>query len=458
MIAHLSGSRRGLTQKLSGGQFRIGSFKDADIIVDQGLAQRELSHFATLKSSGPAHELQKVPGAQIWVNGKPVDHINLDSGDVIEIGQNGTILRFRRYEAGKKNHKTVKEAFTDCYDCARLGSDKPLKKFAILLAGVPKELLTQTSPLARAVLIALMVVVMTSIAFLWNRNISLEKRLSIESKRVEGLAALLEKTERESFTQNDYAAIRDDFEGRLSNALDRLRALESRAGAAQRAIAAASRSVVFLQGAYGFVHMETGLNLRYLPIETGRPPPAMGNQPPVTVYGNGPIVEVFYTGSGFLTDSDGLLLTNNHVAQPWLFDPSAQAVMQQGFRPEMRRLIGYFPEIEEAFVIELLRASESADLALMKCDLRGEELVPLEFSDSAPLAGDQVIVLGYPAGMRALMARADPAVVQTIMAGGPVGFWELALGLSKGRHIAPLATQGIVGQVTSKAVVYSTLR
>jgi len=64
------------------------------------------------------------------------------------------------------------------------------------------------------------------------------------------------------------------------------------------------------------------------------------------------------------------------------------------------------------------------------------------------------VVLGCPTGITALVARADPGTVSALRDGGPLDFWEVALQLSRRGLIAPLATAGVVGQVTTGAIVY----
>ncbi len=73
-----------------------------------------------------------------------------------------------------------------------------------------------------------------------------------------------------------------------------------------------------------------------------------------------------------------------------------------------------------------------------------------KLAETAPTPGDEVIVLGYPAGMQALVARARASVAEELLAQGAVDFWALASGLSQRGLIAPLAAQGIVGQVTGE--------
>jgi hypothetical protein len=65
-----------------------------------------------------------------------------------------------------------------------------------------------------------------------------------------------------------------------------------------------------------------------------------------------------------------------------------------------------------------------------------------------------VIVMGYPMGIQALLARAAPDAIAAMMADGPLDFWDVARRLSGAGLIEPLATAGVVGQVTDGSVVY----
>jgi hypothetical protein len=64
------------------------------------------------------------------------------------------------------------------------------------------------------------------------------------------------------------------------------------------------------------------------------------------------------------------------------------------------------------------------------------------------------VVLGYPTGIRAIIARSQREILPVLEARGEVDFWEVAQILAEGGHIAPLATRGIVGHITAASVVY----
>jgi S1-C subfamily serine protease len=199
------------------------------------------------------------------------------------------------------------------------------------------------------------------------------------------------------------------------------------------------------------VEASSGKPLRFTASPAEKPDSAVA---PVSVNGSGPVVEILYTGTGFLASPEGLLLTNRHVALPWEYDPTAKLVIEEGFVPVMRRFRGYFAGEAQAFDVELLRTSDEADLALLRCRLDEREPTPLALRTKPPRPGQEVIVLGYPTGMNALLARIEPAFAEELLSAGPVDFWVLAERLAAGGHIAPLATVGVVGQVTATSVVY----
>jgi len=458
VIVHLSGRYRGTTHRLFGERLRIGTRPDDEITFSKfdltpGLSKLpETGPYATLERRGNSYELRAEPDADIWVNGVRIEHIVLAAGDVIEIGQGGPVLRFRLYRPGARPYKSVSEVFSDALGSARHGRSA-IDRAGILLAGPPVGLLTQTSPIVRLTVALFLGVLIGGIGWLWFRNIVLEQRLEAETAYVRGLADLLERNEG-GMSDEEFGELRDEMEARLSQSVARIEALEARAGARKRVISSAARSVVFLQGAYGFDAID-GRPLRFVGIgPDGNPVRTPFGEPEVTLEGNGPPVEIFYTGTAFVVTPDGHLLSNRHVALPWEYDAPVTVFVARGFVPVMRRFIGYLPGDVESFEVELIRASEVRDVALLKYEPMGDEVPPLELATTPARVGDEVIVLGYPTGMHALLARTDPDVARELLGEGPPDFFDLASRLAAGGHIAPLATVGVIGQVTPGSVVY----
>jgi S1-C subfamily serine protease len=454
VIAHLSGHYRGKVHRLTGDRIVIGTGVGDDVRFSTDDLTPGLS---ALPSSGPyavlervdrAYVLRAAPEADVWVNGRRVQDHPLASGDVLEIGEGGPVLRFRIYPPGSAGHKSVAEVFADCAACVRHGRGT-VDRAGVLITGPPMELLTRTAPWVRIASAIALVALLAAVAALWTRNARLERRVQRDALAVRGLAEILDRGESAALSDEEIAALR----GTLSDNAARIEALEARSTARAEVIERSARSVAFIQGAWGFED-EQGRPLRFAGVPPGGRPASGPGGLSVDVEGNGPPVEILYTGTGFVVDADGLLLTNRHVAAPWENDETAMLFAVQGLKPVIRRFQGYLPGIEEPFELTFVRASESLDVALLRCSPIDADVPPLPISAVAARPGDEVIVLGYPTGITALVARADPTSIRALREAGPLDFWEVARHLSAGGMIGPLATVGVVGQVTSGSVVY----
>ncbi|MFQ5720526.1 MAG: hypothetical protein ACE5IK_13360, partial [Acidobacteriota bacterium] len=143
VIVHLSGRMRGRTQRLGGDTLRIGAGEQAQVRLDrceitccgEG-AEGPSSRFdvvATLQRRGASYRMAATPGTAIWVNGERATDMVLASGDVIEIGQGGPLLRFRLYAPGSRAYKTLGEAFADCVDCARKADTRLARRTGLVV-------------------------------------------------------------------------------------------------------------------------------------------------------------------------------------------------------------------------------------------------------------------------------------------------------------------------------------
>lgn len=438
LLVHLAGERRGESELLHGDEVTLGAGDGS----------------AVLRRRGNTFLLEGAPGTETFVNGEPVDSLVLASGDVIELGPGGKVLRFRLYPPGRGPYKSMREAFADCFDCARYGGEDILDKTGILLAGIPYELATKISPVMRVVVWGLLLAALATAGFGIVHGRRLDRRLTEGLQRIEGIEALLPRGENRLYSRSDIDAARAELEETVVASLARVKALEERIGATERVIGAAGESVVFLQGAYGFIEPSTGRPLRLVVAAGSQALRLPSGEAATTLAGDGPMVEILYTGTGFVASAEGHLLTNRHVALPWLYDDAARRIMAQGLEPVMQRLVGYLPGVPEPFDVQLVAASDDADVALLLCDAPTTAVRPLPLADALPEAGDEVIVLGYPTGIRALMARAGESFARDLALGGPVDFWQLARKLADAGLIAPLATRGIVGQVVPGSIVY----
>ncbi|GMQ90134.1 MAG: hypothetical protein BMS9Abin10_0485 [Gammaproteobacteria bacterium] len=421
VVVHLSGSRRGTTERLVGDVLRIGTAANAEIHFP---ADRELAvsaQHATLQRRDCTYALRAYPSQPVWVNGVQVISKALQSGDLMQIGQCGPLLRFRLHKKGSRGYKSIAEALSDCVGCARYGGRSVVGRVAIFLSAMPRELGTQTSAWFRWGMLASMILLAGSAGVLAWRS------------------ATLEHGENARFTST----------------AERLAALEARSDASRRVISTASESIVFLQLAYGFVDPASGKPMRRLvPARDGTSVYESADPVALSPEGDGPVFERLFTGTAFVASEDGLLLTNRHVARPWEIDELSRKLLGQGYRPVVRRFVGYLAGFKEPFDVSLVVVSDDVDVAVLRCGAVTGRVNHLTLSTVPPQPGDEVIVLGYPTGMRALLARAGEGFVQKLRKVEGMDFWKVARRLSEAGGIGPLATRGIIGQVSTAAVVY----
>lgn len=451
-LFHLTGSRRGTTETLVDDIARIGTASNNEIHLPADREPAIAPYHATLHRRGRTYQLRAEPEQALWVNEEPVREMVLASGDVLQIGEGGPLLRFRIFRQGHAAYRSMAEVLADCAECAQAEGSTPLDRAGIFLKTAPKDLATRTSPRFRWLSLLVLILFAASSA-LALRSYRLEQRLESEQMRVSGISDLLRKAEDEALKPDDLGLVRSELTERLSGTLQRLEALETRAGASQKVILEAAESVIFLQGSYGFLEKTSRKPLRFMVGPEGPVFDAEGN-PGITTEGEGPVLESFFTGTGFVSSLDGLVVTNRHVAIPWEFDEAAMAIAGQGLIPTLFRFVGYLKDVPAPFEVSLVAASDEADVALLACDATTRGVRPLSLATALSEAGEEVIVLGYPTGMRALLARADMRFVNELTSSGDLDFWTVAERLSSQGHIAPLATRGIIGQVTPSTIVY----
>ena len=452
-IVYLTGRRAGTTVWPTGDYLRIGTISGAEIPLTIRAGEVPPEEYATIRRVGREFELDPAPGKEILVNGDPADQRLLATGDVIEVGRGGPTLRIRFYSAGTSG-KPLRHAVRDCLESARRSRSGRWRRWTAVARSLPVELLTQTARTVRLAVVGVAALGLGTAGLLVYRTVQLERQLAEERGRVAGLADLLERGREYPTSAEDLARVLDEMQSDVSETARRVRALEGQNAASRLVIAAATRSTVFIQGAWGFVDPQTGAPLRVVVGPNGAPIRGPGGEPLVTTDEAAPVLEALFTGTGFVVREDGLLLSNRHIARPWDFDEAARRVAEQGWIPVMRRMIAYVPGAPDSLPLQLVGVSDSVDLALFRCTSAVRGLAALPLAEYAAQTGEEVIVLGYPLGMRALMARADAQFLADLRAGDDVDFWTLGARLARTGQVAPLASRGIVSQVTREAVVY----
>jgi len=166
-----------------------------------------------------------------------------------------------------------------------------------------------------------------------------------------------------------------------------------------------------------------------------------------------PSLRARISGTGFVV-TEGLLATNRHVAEPWYGDSEAEGLIRQGAKPELQRLVAFFPGFSTPVVVTPAALSVQGDLAILTVhDSQAvNKLRPLPLAEQPSNPGELVAVVGYPMGVLGMVAK-SPAPIYERLAyrRDDIGAANELAALSL---IRPSATCGHLGDVVGDKLIY----
>ncbi len=177
----------------------------------------------------------------------------------------------------------------------------------------------------------------------------------------------------------------------------------------------------------------------------------------MTPDGRAAIAEYEFVGTGFYV-GEGFVVTNRHIAQPWLADERAQSLSSSvRGQPRLKKLMAYFPDHPQAIVLKFKAAAQRDDLSVCALDLpeipSGIPILPLETDPDAVAVGKTVVMMGYPSGPDRLLALLDDAESRGIQQ--RYASLDALLGfLAESRRIQPLTTQGSITDINGRRIAY----
>jgi S1-C subfamily serine protease len=463
-LKHLDGPREGESEALDRFPVAIGSAPDVDVMIP-GTSTRH----AVIDRAASGELLLRDAGSErgTFLAGERVREAVLRDGDIVELGAGGPRIRLVR-QLGPRD--TLSYALR-----GRDGRPSPLLRALRRQASDARR-----SWRIRGALIAVAVLIPAA-ALLLSHFASLRlARLEKEVSRLEDERRTFQETidaerarneeQRTSFErelqgfrereaelkiQLSQAASDESVRRELETTRERILTLESERAAGENIIRQYGAGVCLIQGSYAF-YDASGRPLKHRLDESGRKVREDDGSPSLSVDGTGAIYTVDYYGTGFLADRRGYVLTNRHVAVPWWDDDRTEELEKEGFSPRFVLFRAFFPRQVEPFELDSIRHSEAMDLAILKIDLRGQKIpvLPLDPKHQSAVPGQPVVVVGYPTGLEAILAKADTAVVQSILKKHGRQSERVTEELSEKGLIRPSTTQGHIGDVTPTDIVF----
>ncbi len=442
-VEHLSGVRRGETDALTSFPATIGSAPGAQVLVPEAAALH-----ARIVREGERVLLHDAgSGQSTLLAGAAVEEVALHDGDILELGSGGPRLRFRCEETRSHGLRRLLEH-----------RDFRLALLLVLLAGA--ALVAWTYRLNRQV-----ARLQLALAKVEAERRGFEQRVEEERRRAdanrESLEARIEESRHraedlrrrlgEAAGGGEVRSLQDE----LQQVRSRLLSLEGERAVGEEIIRRYGAGVCLLQGSYAFYDAQ-GRPLRYRVDKSGEKVREADGSVAVDVQGQGPIHSVDAIGTGFLADRRGLILTNRHLAEPWWKNETAEALAKQGFKPRLLVMRAFFPGVRDPLKAEVQKVSRQVDLAVLHVDVKGRGIpvLPIDASGRGAVPGQPVVVLGYPTGLEAIMAKTESSVVEEILSAQGTSNERITEALSRRRLIRPSATQGHIGDVTATDVVF----
>jgi len=505
-LVHLSGSHRGRAVTLKERKFSLGSSRKSRVRFSTRLDAPVKPHHADIEFVDCEYLLRDRSAGQSFLNDQQVEEIFLREGDMIELGMGGPRLRVHILPDG--HCIPLREIMRDTAARSTMVSGGRLRRGWFAARDFTEHFFRFASRRQRwsvqgAMLVVILVLLVAGVRGFFVRR-SLERQFSnlivqvraertrqqalmesVERERQEWMATA--QKERRQFQQQheqllaSHERLKQELEGaraagsRKPSELARLEAqLRSTRGAIARLeeertarsmiIQRYSHSVCLIAGRFHFFDSNNA-PLRFAGLDSSGQPlrDAQGNVV-FSVEGTGPVFSITYSGTGFLVSSKGHILTNRHVAEPWWQDDDAARFRSLGFEPRLTRFVAIFPDVGEMLDLQTARVSVQSDVAVVRLEmekappsLKQLSPVPLELDEKATAAGDPVILLGFPTGLDAVLAKLDLEMAREVVRSNNEDPFRIAADLARRKMLRPSTTQGHLGDVLPNKLVYDAL-
>jgi S1-C subfamily serine protease/DNA-binding response OmpR family regulator len=248
----------------------------------------------------------------------------------------------------------------------------------------------------------------------------------------------------------------DALKNQLRETQNRLSRLENEGRGAETIVHAYGPSVCLVLVVVEFREQNSGKLIHISTDAAGKTRVDDKGMASVETEGTGPLLEADFFGTGFLAGKDGRLLTNHHVAEPWVADEELKQFLSRGAVAFVASYTAYFPGTTQGIATKLDKISSNADLATLKLQAPAPpHAVPLELDarSEASVTGEPVVLIGYPTGIEGILARSQIDIKRRVPENSH-DMTTLVSFVSSQHLIRPTTTQGHIGDVLKDQIVF----
>jgi serine protease Do len=452
LVIHISSGDDRHTEILTDDSVRIGASESCDLRLRSSSLPKTAANTVLLELSrknGSYRVTDFDPSVALTVNGEPVaPGSEILDGDEFRLKDSDLVLHFFPVRAlpavvpasSRETHVApfIEAAAIESAATARRDDAK------VFLREFTRELVREINPSTKLVTLAIAVALVGGMLYL---GFAMYKELQRSRRLIDEQGVQLGRMRDQVSKTNEQITNIDESTKQLQNSLSLAVKLRSEYG----------NGVCLIAGSYYFVEAGTGRPLRYAQAQPDGGTAQSGAPEALTPEGNAAIAEYEFVGTGFHV-GQGFVMTNRHIAQPWIADDRAQSISGSlKAQPRLRRLIAYFPGFTQAIPLEFKATSQRDDLAV--CSLTLPEIpetipvLPLETDPDAVAVGKTVVMMGYPSGPDRLLALLDDAESRGIQQRYGTPMAQLGY-LAETKRIQPLTTQGNITDLDVRRIVY----
>lgn len=457
LVIHISSGDDKHTEVLTGERVRIGNCDDCDLrLRASALPKRPNSNGLILELAGRNGSYSVVgfdPDLTLTLNGQPLEpNVQIKDGDELKIADSILSLQFFLLRAlpavisspVQETHVApfIEAAAIESAATARRDDAK------VFLREFTRELVREINPSTKLITLAIALALVGGVLYI---GFSMFKEMQRTRRLLAEQHAQLEGARNQAARTNEQLTDLGRSNKEIRDSLSLAVKLRSDYGS----------GVCLIAGSFYFVEAGTGRPLRYPETqmnENGAAVQGSGDNQTLTPEGRGSIAEFEFVGTGFYVGGN-FVVTNRHIAQPWLADERAQSLTSSvRGQPRLKKLNAYFPDNKQPIPLRFKMAGGRDDLAV--CTLETAEvpstipILPLEEDEDSVAVGKMVVMMGYPSGPDRLLAVLDDAESRDIQAryGGSL---DALLGyLAEKRRIQPLTTQGSITDLDVRRIAY----